>query len=37
MLADALQREGEADLLQKLSLDLRETGFEDVMAQRIIR
>lgn len=36
MLADAMQREGESDLLQKLSIDLRETGFEDVMAERIL-
>lgn len=36
MLADALQKEGESDLLAKLSLDLRETGFEEIMAKRII-
>lgn len=37
MLADALQREGEEDLLHKLTLSLRETGFEEVMAKRILR
>ena len=36
MLADALQREGEADLLRKLSADLTETGFEEIMAARIL-
>ena len=36
MLADALQREGEFDLLQKLSVDLQDTGFADIMAKRIL-
>ncbi len=36
MLADALQQEGESDLLQKLSADLTDTGFDEIMARRIL-
>lgn len=36
MLADALQREGESAWLQQLSVDLQDTGFADIMAQRIL-
>jgi len=36
MLADALQHEDEFDLLQKLSVDLQDTGFADIMAHRIL-
>ena len=36
MLADALHHEGEVDLLQKLSTDLNDTGFADIMARRIL-
>ena len=36
MLADALQHEGEFDLLRKLSVDIQDTGFADIMAHRIL-
>jgi len=36
MLADALQHEGEFDLLQKLSGELQDTGFAEIMASRIL-
>jgi len=36
MLADALQRENESIWLQQLSVDLHDTGFADIMAQRIL-
>ncbi len=36
LLADALLREGEMEMLTLLSSDLQETGFSDIMANRII-
>ena len=36
ILADALQREGQTTLLSKLSADLKETGFDEIMANRIV-